>query len=108
MGFHRADVVASHKVCYFLVFITDVSSEIASISKRSWKEIATVGWTRFFTSELLLGSCRQNLIQVLFLLSILMSEEEKGDLFTEGRLCITLKSTLGFQVLGPFLSAACS
>ena len=107
-GSHRADVVGSHELCYFLIFITDVSSKIASISNRSWKETATVGWTWSFSSEFLLGSSPQNLIQILLPLNILMSEEGKSNLFSEGRLCITLQSTLSFQLLGPFLNAACS
>lgn len=43
MGSHSTDVAGSHEVFYFLIFITDVSSKIAHISKRSWKETDTVG-----------------------------------------------------------------
>lgn len=37
-----------------------------------------------------------------------MSKEEKDNIFSEGHLCVTLKSMLSFQLLGPFLNAACS
>lgn len=66
-----------------LIFTTDVSSKTANISKRSWKGAVRVGWTWYFSSQLLLGYSPQNLIKVLLLLSILLPEEEKGDLFSE-------------------------
>lgn len=74
MDCHRADVVGSQKLCYFLVFITVVSGKIASVSKMTWKETVTVGWTWSFSSELLLGSSPQNLIKILFLLNIWITE----------------------------------
>lgn len=67
-----------------LIFTTDRSSKTANIPKRGWKGAVKVSWTWYFSSQLLLGCSPHNFFKVLLLLNILLPEEGKGDLFSEG------------------------